>query len=112
MAIIEKQVNFTLEVLAPPDIFLQISPLAAQVRKGRLAVFDIVVQKLNDFVGTVALSLEGLPGGVVYSIINDIEIDGTARLEIDTTDLPVTSIPPDISVPPLELTLTATATEA
>ncbi len=112
MAIITKQVNFTLEVLAPPDIFLQVLPLAAHVRQGALAVFAITVEKLNGFVGTLAFALAGLPAGAPYRFITEDEAAGLYRLEIETAALPVTdplAVPP---VPPVALTLTCTATEA
>ena len=99
---IEKLINFTLEVLAPQDIFLTFSPMALAVRKGGLAVFDITVQALNDFSGPVNFALEGLPAGTDYDFsVNPVETSGTSVLTIDTTNLPVAG--------PLALVLRVTA---
>jgi hypothetical protein len=87
---IEKIINFTLEVLAPQDIFLAFEPLALAVRKGSMAVFNITVTALNGFVGPVNFALEGLPVGTTYSFsINPVQTSGTSALTIDTATLPV-----------------------
>ena len=102
---IEKQINFTLEVLAPADIFLSLTPLSLAVRQGRLAVFNIAVDALNGFTGMVELSLEGLPAGVGYSFTPQIlDTEGESELSIDTTELAV-----GVTYP---LVLKAVATEA
>jgi hypothetical protein len=99
---IEKIINFTLEVLAPQDIFLTFDPLVSAVRKGALAVFNITVSAVNGFVGPVNFALEGLPVGTVYSFsVNPVQTSGTSVLTIDTTNLPVAG--------PLALVLRVTA---
>ncbi len=104
MAIIEKQVNFTLEVLAPPDIFLEITPPAQAVRQGRLAYFDVAVRALNGFAGSVELTIEGIPVSTYVFSVNPVIPDGQSQLVIDTLNLPVG--------PPVTLILKAKATES
>lgn len=102
---IEKTVNFTLEVLAPADIFLSFDPMALAVRQGRMAVFNIVANGINGFVGNISFALEGIPAGVDYDFsVNPIVTSGTSVLSIDTADLPVG--------PPLPLVLRVSGVEA
>lgn len=99
---IDKTVSFTLEVLAPQDIFLTLDPLALAVRQGALAIYNITVQALNDFAGPVTLALEGMPAGGDYSFsVNPVQTQGASVLTIDTATLPVGG--------PVALVLRATA---
>lgn len=99
---ITRTVNFTLEVLAPEDIFLTLTPLALAVRQGGVAVYNITVQALNDFAGPVTFTLEGLPVGATHSFsVNPVATSGASVLTIDTATLSVGG--------PLALVLRATA---
>jgi len=62
---IEKQLTFSLEVLAPANIFCEVSPISLSVRKGHPANFQITIQSLEDFAGLVGMSLSGLGAGML-----------------------------------------------
>jgi len=79
-------VEISLEVLASPGCFLTASPMARQVYRGDMAVFNITVQRLEGYTGPVYLSAVNLAGEGHTITPNPIP-DGqtTAVLEIDTT---------------------------
>jgi len=54
----------TLDVQAPPDFGLGVSPSSQSVVAGGAAAYAVGVSSLNGFVGDVTLSLSGLPAGV------------------------------------------------
>lgn len=90
-----KTVDFTLEVLAPPDWFLSILPVAGSVVKGSPAIFDVTSRAEGGFVGSLSLSIVGLPSGVVATITPQIIVqNGTSRISIPTDALPITVNPP------------------
>ena len=104
---IEKIVPFTLEVLAPADIFCEIIPATQAIRKGRLAVYQINLQSLNDIAMSVALEVLSLVGATAVFGANPVALAGNAAgattLTIDTTGMAVAA--------PVALQLKVTATE-
>jgi hypothetical protein len=57
---IEKTISFSLEVLPAADFFCELVPLSQAVRHGRVANYSLTIRSLNDFAGTVDVTLEGL----------------------------------------------------
>lgn len=85
----EQFVDFTLEVLAPPGWFLSIAPVALQVVKGALAVFTVTATAEGGYASPLALSVLGLPAGVVATITPpSIPPTGTAVVRIPTDAIP------------------------
>jgi hypothetical protein len=86
-----KTVDLTLEVLAPPDWFPQVSNVALRVVKGDPATFEVMFTTVGGFTGRLALSMLGLPGGVVATITPQVVAQNeTATISIPTANLPVT----------------------
>lgn len=77
---ITKTVNFTLEVLPAADLFCEVSPVYLGVRKGGVAVFTITVRSVNDFAGTVDLTVTGLASPITASAA--LAAGGTANLPV------------------------------
>lgn len=89
MIMSEQFVNFTLEVLAPPGWFLSIDPVALQVVQGDLAVFAVTAMAEGGYDSPLALSIIGLPDGVVATIAPpSIPPTGTATVSIPTGEIP------------------------
>ena len=100
-----KTVDFTLEVLAPPDWFLSIIPVAGRVVKGAMASFDVMASAVGGFAGSLSLSILGLPAGVAATITPPVITPGmTATVTIPTADLPIT-VPPPAGTGPIPLKL-------
>jgi hypothetical protein len=98
-----KTINFTVEVLAPPNWFLALAPMALQVVQGVVASFNVTASAQGGYVGSIALSLTGLPAGVVATITpSTITQTGTATITFPTAAMTVAG--------PLTLTLTAVST--
>ena len=89
----EQFVDFTLEVLAPPGWFLAIAPVALQVVKGALAIFTVTATAEGGYDSALALSILGLPAGVVATITPpSIPPTGTAQVSIPTDAIPEDTI--------------------
>ena len=56
-------VEVSLEVTAAPGCFLSADPLSRKVAKGDRAVFNLTIQRLEGFVGSIYLSAVNLAGG-------------------------------------------------
>jgi hypothetical protein len=94
-----KTVSFTVEVVAPPDWFLAVAPMALKVVQGTLASFSVTATAQGGYTGTIALSLAGLPAGVTPTITpSTINQTGTATITFPTSAMPIAG--------PLALTLT------
>ena len=63
MAFDKGYVEVALEVLAAPGCFLSADPMARQVAKGDLAIFNLTIQRLEGFIGPVYLQAVNLAGG-------------------------------------------------
>jgi subtilase family serine protease len=58
----------TLNVVSPPNFALSVFPSSLSLAQGSIGTSAITLTPLNGFTGTVALSISGLPSGVVASI--------------------------------------------
>jgi hypothetical protein len=88
-----KTVNFTLQVTASPDWFLAVNPTTLSVAQGTAAVFGVTATAQGGYVGTIALSLSGLPAGVTPTINpTSIAQNGTATITIPTAAIPVGTV--------------------
>ena len=84
-----KTVNFTLAVTTPPDWFLSIAPTSLSVAQGIAAVFNVTATAQGGYVGTITLSVLGLPAGVTATIAPAaIAQNGTAVVTIPTSAIP------------------------
>jgi hypothetical protein len=84
---IEKIINFTLEVLPPADLFCEVVPLAQAVRIGRVAHYTVNLRSLEDFAGTVDITVEGLPVALSFSTTLTAGGEAAVPVDIDTTAL-------------------------
>jgi hypothetical protein len=67
---ITSKAAITLNVAPPPNFALSVSPSSLSLAQGSTGTSAITLTPLNGFTGTVALSISGLPPGVVASIAN------------------------------------------
>lgn len=96
-------INFTLEVLAPADLSVTIVPITRSVRQGKIASYVVNIESLEEFAGTVDLTVTGLPSPLAYSTSLAAGATAAVPVAIDTTAL---------AVQPYALTLTVVGTEA
>ena len=85
----EKFVSFSLEVVAPPNFFLTIAPLALSVIQGADASFTVTATAKGGYASNLALSILGLPAGVAATVTpSTIPPTGTATVRIPTSAIP------------------------
>jgi len=99
---IEKIINFSLEVLAPADLFCEIAPLAQGIRQGRVALYTLTIRSLNEFAGAVDIVLSGLPVAQSYAATLASGGEVAVPISIDTAAL---------AAQPYALVLTVVGTE-
>lgn len=83
MAFQKGYVEISVEVLPAPGCFLAADPLLRRVPKGDPAVFDLAIQRLNDFIGPVYLQVQGIVNGSTITPNPIPPGETTARLEIE-----------------------------
>ena len=87
---ITKNVTFSLEVRVAPDFFLVVAPTALVVDKGGIASFVVTAASAGTYSANIALTLAGLPVGVVPTFsVNPIGPNGSSTISIPTENIPV-----------------------
>jgi hypothetical protein len=85
-----KTINFTLEVTAPPDWFLAITPTNLSVAQGAMASFNVTATAQGGYTGAITLAVLGLPAGVTASFsVNPVAQNGTTVVSIPTANIPL-----------------------
>jgi subtilisin family serine protease len=76
----------SLEVAGPPDFTLSANPPATTVARGGTATFSVAVGFRNNFAGSVALSVTGVPTGAKATwSANPLSAPGTSTLSVKTS---------------------------
>jgi subtilisin family serine protease len=75
----------TLDVQAPPDFSLTVSPSSRSIAAGDGTTYTVTVGAMNGFAGDVALALDGLPAGVGAATYTPAVVQGAGSSQLAIT---------------------------
>lgn len=83
---LQHTIPVTLTVIPVPDFTLFSNPFTGTVKPGGTAVYQLQVTTTSNFVGTVNLSVTGLPANATASFtVGSVNVPGNSELDIHTT---------------------------